>query len=196
MYPGRDSVSGTSVWPESVLDTLRRLGKDLARSMHRWEEFEAAWFVLTGVTPVASPLEAEVAYGPGAEIRGREKSSIPPTGDSFVDELHLEDELAPSAATITLNIEPWVPAERVKKFYRRVQKKLTGNAKPSWERNLRVYVFVKQRRSEGIDDSRLPVLWDNTAREQWRYRAPHGFWQAYGAARRQVEETLYEKLED
>lgn len=82
------------------------------------------------------------------------------------------------------------------KFYRSVQKELVGNSKSSWERNLRVYTFVKRQRAERIDDSRIPDRWDETTRDEWRYRSAHGFWQAYEAARRQVEETEYNSLEN
>jgi hypothetical protein len=43
------------VWPVSVLGILRDLSVALARHF-AWQEEDACWFVLTGETPIVSPL--------------------------------------------------------------------------------------------------------------------------------------------
>lgn len=157
--------------------------------------WDAAWFILTGQTPFVFPLKVEVTRGPGAKGGRFEKPSGSPSDVPFLEYMRLRHAAEPNTATITIKAEPWVQEERIKNYYRRIQKQLTGNSRDSWERNLGVYNFVKHWRSKRVDDSRLPALWNEEMRQDWRYKGDNGFWQAYGNARRSVEERTFNELE-
>ena len=93
---------------------------------------------------------------------------------------------------IRLTIEPWVSPDRVKKVYQDLRLGVLGRRKQPWEQNLCVYAFVKAR--EGVAGrSALRALWNQEAREGWRYAYPQGFWQAYNRAEQAIEgSTHYE----
>ena len=165
-YPAKEEnwTKSIPVWPGSVLDRLRSLSEKLAKT-YRWQELQAVWFVLTGATPIVSPISMKVRTSQG--------------------------EYSPDVAEITLTVEPWVPAERVEKVYRDLQLQVVSRTRQPWERNLKVYLFVKQKQKEGLNRSELPALWNKQEREDWHYPRSHGFWQAYKNAREAIEDATY-----
>lgn len=103
------------VWPGSVLGILRNLS--IALSDHyAWRQDAAAWFVLTGEPPIASPLSWSTRrYG----------------------EHDFEHWV------ITLNVAPWVSAETVANFYRYLQRiRLRRSNRPIAERNTALFRFI------------------------------------------------------
>ena len=109
------SIDVPDIWPSSVLSELQKLSADLAH-YNPWDEYETAWFVLTGDAPTVSPLEIHV----------RHKSLT-----------HI------SRSLISMEIEPWLPAQTVMQKYRILQKRLLGGEnRPLSMRNLAVLRFV------------------------------------------------------
>lgn len=112
---------------ESVLGRLKLLSNGLEDySNYAWEEAQAAWFVLTGEATPASALMVQ--------IQG---------GYSYGDL---------SNAKVTLEVEPWVPAETVSRVYRDIQQGLlqkTNNRKIS-ERSLTLLRFVVRELRDSI----------------------------------------------
>jgi hypothetical protein len=93
-----------AVWPGSVVDNLYVLAVELAyafrwpgkdareKAFHPWNEDAAAEFVLTGVAPLARPVDARLKL----------------EGNKYLG----------SQWQIELNISPWVPAEEVTRAYK------------------------------------------------------------------------------
>ena len=103
----------TLVEDRSVLEGLRILSNYLARE-YPWQEGQATWFVLTGEPPALSAATGRVSRG----------SAAPYT-------------------EITLTVQPWVPADTVRKFYGQLQRRvLTSRPRALSERNLAVFRFV------------------------------------------------------
>jgi hypothetical protein len=98
-------------------------------------------------------------------------------------------------AEIILNIEPWVSSDRVRDVYQDIRTLLIGGKRQPWERNLRVYLFVKEKQRDSLDLSRLPSLWNKQVCKEWRYAYPQGFWQAYRRAKQAVEDGTHFELE-
>lgn len=103
------------VWPGSVLGILRNLSVALS-DHYTWRQEDAAWFVLTGEPPIASPLSWSTRrYG----------------------EHDFEHWV------ISLNVAPWVSAETAASFYRYVQRsRLRRSNRPIAERNIALFRFV------------------------------------------------------
>lgn len=109
------------VWPSSVLDRLRLLSDQLAQR-YDWEAYQASWWVLTGTTPLRSP------------IRVRRRDLV--TG-----------ELAESR--IIVETEPWIPEELAQDARRKVQREVLGRDNHLvQERSLTLFDFVDARRDE------------------------------------------------
>jgi hypothetical protein len=103
------------VWPGSVLGILRNLSVALARH-YVWQEDDACWFVLTGKTPMVSPLSWSTRRYGGRDF------------DHWV---------------INLNVAPWISAETLVRFYRYLQRSRLGRSnRPLAERNVAVFRFV------------------------------------------------------
>ena len=184
------------IWPGSVLDSLRGLGERVAKQQYRWDAEDAIWFILTGEAPFVSPVLQNVHFSPGAKLRGIEKTPLPESDIPVFEERRIVEENRPSTASIVLTVEPWVPADLVKSTYRIKQLQLIGRERPSWERNLKVYIFVKDRQGEGVDLSTVHNLWNQEVRKDWRYKRKHGFWQAYELARQTVEDATFTNPRD
>jgi hypothetical protein len=118
-----DCFRAVAVYPGSILGDLREVSRTLAEeSGRRWREGQAAWFVLTGEPVAPIVLAGEVAAGDDQ-----------PYG------------------TITLKVEPWIPAETVFKVYRDLQLgALERNPHAPSSRNLAVFGFVVRRWRENL----------------------------------------------
>lgn len=169
------------LWPGSVLAELKELSKTLARLYWRAEggERRAAQFVLTGVPTLVLPLEVETRAEPQRHYTGE------PQVDWFVKE-------RASEASIRLTVHPWMPADRVREIYRDAQQRIMGDASQPWERNLKVYIFVKENGFADREGESVPFdMYNAQAPEKERYKKPHGFWQAYNNAKEKVENFHY-----
>jgi hypothetical protein len=91
----------------------------LERRLYPWREHQAAWFVITGEPPTVPAL-----------VGGYRTSSNP----------------AITEHTITMRVKPWVPAETVRRLYRRLQERVLEDRPRSLsERNLAVFRFVVEQ---------------------------------------------------
>jgi hypothetical protein len=99
----------------SVLNELRWISVRLAR-VYPWEEAEASRFILTGE---------------------------PPRVPAVVGRLHVYRNSATTYGTITLTVQPWVPADVVYSFYRDMrQVAFAGSHQTISERKIAVFRFV------------------------------------------------------
>jgi hypothetical protein len=106
-------IQETLVEDRSVLEGLRILSNYLAAE-YPWQEAQATWFVLTGEPPALSAATGRVSRGSAAPY-----------------------------AEITMTVQPWVPADTVRKFYTQLQGRvLTSRPRALSERNLAVFRFV------------------------------------------------------
>jgi hypothetical protein len=154
-------------WPGSVLGNLRKLCKALTKA-HPWDVDQATWFVLTGDAPLVRPIQAKIN---SSWMLGRR-----------------------ALTTISLNVQPWVPAETVENVYRQVQSRvLGGENKRIGDKSLRLLEFVTQRAEA---DGELPSgralveQWDQIwihEKPQWCYGADtRTFWRDLRNAQRSV----------
>jgi hypothetical protein len=143
----------TPVYPGSILDDLRQLSLKLADEYGRcWDQGEAAWFVLTD-----EPLAPRVITA------------------TYQD--HYSEHL--THGTITLAVEPWVPAKTVSQFYQYVQKDMLGRKSRAPERrNLAVFHFVVRQSREAVLDEEnqgetsSPLSWEELMK-RWNRKNPH-----------------------
>ena len=112
----------TPVYPGSLLDDLHQLSQRLVEEYGRcWEEPQAAWHVLTGELVAPKAITAKYNHHDSEHV---------------------------THGTVTLTVEPWVPAETVVKVYQYLQVEMLGRKPRAPERrNLAVFRFViKQSR--------------------------------------------------
>lgn len=159
-----DEYAYIPVYPGSVLDNLGwlslRLSEDFCAA---WDEAQAAWFVLTD-------------------------ESIPPKSISAYYDSNISEHL--TYGTITLEVEPWVPAATVTSFYQHVQKYMLGQKPRAPElRNVAIFRFVTRELKDLLfhegnltDERRLPwpefmKRWNslNHSKPSWTYRYPSKF---------------------
>jgi hypothetical protein len=114
LYIGEEGQTQvTLVEDRSVLEGLRILSNYLAAE-YPWQEAQATWFVLTGEPPPLHAATGRVSRGSAAPY-----------------------------AEITITVQPWVPADTVRRFYRQLQGRvLTSRPRALSERNLAVFRFV------------------------------------------------------
>jgi hypothetical protein len=163
-YPGPikhsnlHSVLSVKVWPGSVLDELRSLGRGLAERYH-WSEVWSVWFVLTGEEPCVMPLHAKT-------------TTI--GGDDFTD------------ASIRLDVLPWVSFETVKTLYHDTQRALLdGDNRPF--KNLDLFDFVTQYAGVHVSNSdwkNLYAKWKTSHRDT--FGVPWKMEQAYNHVRERL----------
>jgi hypothetical protein len=152
------------VYPGSVLDDLRQLSRRLVEELSRaWSEPQAAWFVLTDEVEAPHAITGHYDYAGGEMAYG----------------------------TITLRVEPWVPAETVVKIYQQLQSDMLGHRPraPSL-RNVAVFRFVVEQlrasmnTGEGSNETprrapwrELMELWNSSdrARPECRYSNENQF---------------------
>jgi hypothetical protein len=164
------------VYPGSVLGNLAWLSLKLSEDFcAAWDEAQAAWFVLTD-------------------------EAIPPRAISGYCDSATSDHL--TYGTITLKIEPWVPADTVSKFYQYLQRDALDKRSHAPElRNLAVFRFVigdiKRFFTSGSGDVEQRPPWDelmqhwnalNHSKPSWTYRYPSKFERDYYRGGRAVVE--------
>lgn len=189
LVPGQDGrPQEIIVGTDSVLNELRKVSNRLPRS-YPWEEHQVSWFVLTGETP-------EVPAAKGRYHASRSSTA--------------------TFGTITLAIQPWVPAKLVRKFYRRLQQRVKpSDSRALSERNLAVFRFVIDQRQVRIPDHsarnalerakpRKPELvqppwrallerWNKEYPEghEWHYNGVQNFWRDFWRAEQAVVHPPY-----
>lgn len=137
------------VWPDSVLDELRKLSEQLA-TWYGLRADQAARFVLTGELVPWMPVQVGVRGG------------LHPTHET---------------AWVTLRVEPWVPAETVLRVYRDVQRRLLGrDNRPVGDRSLALLRFVTEQ-GEVWTDLTWPAAMERWNRDhpEWRYETDRRF---------------------
>lgn len=109
-------IGTVEYWPGSWLGELHRLAEWLSK-YYPWAEAEAAWFVLTGEVPWVSPFHIvyQQRYGVGWR-----------------------------RATLTMAVEPWVPAETVKREYQRLQRRILNQDNRHPGKAFAVWRFAKE----------------------------------------------------
>lgn len=102
---------------------LAELTKELER-VYFWKEINASWFVLTGYVPPVNTFNLRTS-----STRRR---------------------YGPYVKTITLTVEPWLSAEKVRKIYSDMQRQILGKDNSRVEkRSLRLLRLVKEQREAG-----------------------------------------------
>jgi hypothetical protein len=189
---GEERRGSHYVWPESVLDVLTTICERLAKG-YGWTDDLAARFLLAGVIPFVPPLQAKWRLA----LNGEDPQLVEHMRKNPTNSGWSADALAAKLdkAEIILNIEPWISPDRVRDVYQDIRTHMMGKKRQPWERNLEVYLFVKEKQRDGFDLSRLPSLWNKQVRREWRYAYPQGFWQAYRRAKQAVEDGTYHELE-
>ena len=139
---------------------LLRLAEKLS-TYYPWEEGDALWFVLTGYTPPARPLEVTIS------------APLFATPGSHV----------PSTARITITAHAWVGAEQAERAFRDAQRQVLGGdaSSPRDERTLEVVKFVAHRIREHGEETweQRRKAWNETCRKGWRYKTYRSFGQVY-----------------
>jgi len=154
------------VWRGSVLSELQRLAGQLARK-HPWQEDQAALFILTGTTPLASTLRGGIRFSDGTGVLAHKYEY----------------------KIITLEVRDWVPAEEVAQAYRKLQREVYGgrNYRAPADRNVEVFRFVLEQsevrivnREEYLAKLTLPK-WKEM-RQAWNELYPRGHrWHYYNS---------------
>jgi hypothetical protein len=154
--------SGREDWPVeigSVLDILRRVCDRLVKaSGYAWSEEQATWFVLTGEATQSNALDgrADTVFG---DIITR--------------------------GTITLTAEPWVPAESIERYYRKMQRSmLRHDNRPLSDKSLALFRFVMSCYRDAVTDFVKPDARGPSPSDCWRVglkitkrMSPHGGWE-------------------
>jgi hypothetical protein len=138
------------VWRDSPLDELRRLAASLAES-YPWQPAQAAAFVLEGLIPRATPFMLR-----------------------FRQPMH---EGRPRRAKLVMEVDVWMPAERVLHAYRDLQRRvLPGHNRPISRRSIDLVTFVQRHRPATWPE--ILELWNNehpTARYSDYRRIHHAY---------------------
>jgi hypothetical protein len=159
--PGQAEAMVVPVWTGSVLDSIR-VDALWLHDRFGWPEDETVWFLLTGEPPIVWPIDEE--------IRG----SSP---------------FGPRTTVVQLTVQPWVTAESLARYYRRVQRTLgvIGSTKPVATRTLRMFEFASAERLVNPRATWAKLL------SQWNRENPtetYGSPQRMHAAYKTVERTL------
>ncbi len=148
-------------------EQLDKLTKELKR-VYFWKETNASWFVLTGYIPPVDTFNVKIS------------STWRPHGPRF--------------ETITLTVEPWLSAEKVKRIYSDTQRQILGkdNGRVG-EKSLKLLEFVAKQRESGDSSWReLMENWNETYPE-WAYTAKdpeHARRKFYNAHKRAYERVV------
>ncbi len=157
------------IYPGSVLDGLARVGSTLSQDLcAAWDEAQAAWFILTDETVLPAALSGHYASATGEYL---------------------------TYGTISLEVEPWVPAEIVRRCYRDLQAQVLGQKpRAPEERNIAIFEFVASelkasmvrtedstKLGKGLSWSKLMMRWNkaNASRSSWTYRHASKFRRDY-----------------
>ena len=153
-------------------EQLYELTKEL-KSVYFWKEINASWFVLTGYIPPVDTFNVKTS------------STWRPYGPQF--------------ETITLTVEPWLSAEKVKRIYSDTQRQILGrdNGRVG-EKSLKLLEFVAEQREAGGGSWReLMKNWNETYPE-WAYTAKdpeHAKGNFYNAHKRAYERVVAPRYE-
>lgn len=146
---------------------------DLARRLgtyYNWHQDDAAWFVLTGEAPTLHPLAVD--FYTHTSVYG------------------------PGYGEITLHVEPWIPADEVKKAFLNARDRLRSGAGPGTVsvQRLEVLRFVEEEVAKRGHRSPFPKMFEmwNKRYPGWSYADYTAFSKAYREAR---QEVLYPKYD-
>ena len=130
----------------SVLDVLRRVCDRLVKaSGYAWSEEQATWFVLTGEATPSNALDGRIDTVFGDMI---------------------------TRGTITLTAEPWVPAEVVVRYYRKMQRAmLRHDNRPLSDKSLALFRFVMSCYRDAVPDSAMPDATGSSPPDTWEVRS-------------------------
>jgi hypothetical protein len=132
----------------SVFSELRSVC-DWLEKITPWRPYEPLWFVLTGISPWVLPVREGIKRSRSATYHRTE---------------------------VTLEVEPWVSAETVGRFYREIQQEILGRENRAIQpKSLALFNFVTERREPG----QPPMTWFSLMQE---WNRTHPDWQ-YGDAR-------------
>jgi hypothetical protein len=148
------------VWLTSLLDELRQWSERLCSSFP-WQKSQAAWFLLTGETPLVRPLAIRV-------------------DPKYTNEY--------SRTVITIDADVWVSHRTLAQAFREVQREIIGdNHKNLSSRNLAVFRFVMQQKQKRMLPPWRKLLekW-NSLYPKWKYEDVRHFVQAYQRAEQRV----------
>jgi len=154
-------------------EQLNELTKELKR-VYFWKEINASWFVLTGYIPPVNTFNVKTS-----------STWWRPYGPQF--------------ETITLTVEPWLSAEKVKRIYSDTQRQILGkdNGRVG-EQSLKLLEFVaEQRETSGGSWRELMKNWNETYPE-WAYTAKdpeHAKGNFYNAHKRAYERVVAPRYE-
>ena len=152
-------------WSGSVLAVLHQLAvRDLGRR-YRWEEGDAARFVLTGDAPPMAAIEGKVSVTIGGAHN-----------------------------TISLTVRPYVSPVRVAQFYRALQAGFDLRPRrPTSERNLNILAFVSDVINREGKRPTWRVLMDrwNAAHQDAQYAENRTFHRDYERAHRVIWAERY-----
>ena len=152
----------------SVLGDLRERVHKLIRR-YPWWESEAAWFILTGVTPWVAPVSLQTR-GNGLTYRFERQF-------------------------ITIKVEPWVSEETVRRTYREAQVRLLqGDNHPAKSKQLDLFRFVSTRTDPYTLYGRERARVAKELVPEWDRENPHNpyrgdtrrFWRDYDRAVRLI----------
>jgi len=143
---------------------LKALTKMLAQSC-LWREDDASWFVLTG-------------------------SYTPPITTPTVEKRVTRTEGGPEIGTITLTVDPWLPAETVAEMYKKAQREMLDKKPHQVSRSrLRLLEFVEAW-GEGSSWRECMDLWNEHNPEE-KYEDLRNFSKACRQVRQLVLEPAY-----
>lgn len=121
----------------SVLDRLRALGNTLGSAFRPWTLAQRMWFVLTGqATPTTAVTGHLGLFEPSEGLIG--------------------PNMRRRRDTVTLSIDPWVPAATVSKVYRELRREAMGqNSRAVPKRSIALFRFVVRELRESLLDADL-----------------------------------------
>jgi len=166
------------IYPGSVLDGLARVSSTLSQDLSAaWDRAQAAWFILTDETVLPAVVSGWYVSATGEHL---------------------------THGTVTLEVEPWVPAEIVRRCYRDLQAQVLGQKpRAPEERNIAIFEFVASelkasmvrmedstKLGKGLSWSKLMMRWNkaNASRSSWTYRHASKFRRDYRRGGRAVVE--------
>ena len=129
-----------------VVRQLLKLADQLVKT-YRWRRGDAAWFVLTGLTPPTRPLEVGGLINNAPKHPGTPQTLIPDSSPPrYIAAVPRARDYHPSTAYITITADVWVDAREVEKAYRDAQRQiLGGDARQLPDCTLEVAKFVSRR---------------------------------------------------
>lgn len=169
LWLGNDHTANAeaiTVWPGSTLWRLKTICASLAKK-YRWSEDQACYLVLTGLPVSTRNSRREISRHSNKGVAAHKYNY----------------------ATITLEMDAWMPSEYVRLVYRIAQRKLLGenNRQPEL-RNVKLFEFVVEHSQpelvdENEDLAKLAIPAWKRLRELWNKHYPEGHAWHYGKKR-------------